>query len=78
MLEREFEYYREHQEELATQHSGKCLAIVGDHIAGVFENELQAYTQMKKKYPVGTFLIQRCARGKNNYTQTFHSRVVFD
>ena len=78
MLEKEFDYYRKHQQTLVQQYSGKCLAIVGEEVAGVFETELEAYTQMKKTRPVGTFLLQRCAPGEDNYTHTFHSRVAFD
>lgn len=75
MLEQEFQYFKDHQDELVQQHNGKFIAIVGTAVVGVFDTELEAYTAMKKERQVGTFLIQQCLPGKNIYTQTFHSRV---
>ena len=78
MLEREFQYYKDHQDDLVKQHGGKFLAIVGEEVVGVFDSEIEAYLQTKKTHEVGTFLIQHCLPGKNSYTQTFHSRVAFN
>jgi hypothetical protein len=78
MLEKEFQFYKDHQDELVRQHNGKFLAIVGEEVVGVFDDEIDAYLETKKKYEVGTFLIQHCLPGKNSYTQTFHSRVTFN
>lgn len=74
-LEREFEYYLEHQDELAKKHTGKVLAIIGEEVVGVYESELEAYTNMKTKHEPGTFLLQRCTPGATE--QVFHSRVHF-
>lgn len=76
MLDTEFKYFKDHQDELVAEHNGKFVAIVGTEVAGVFDTEMDAYTAMKKKHPVGRFLIQQCLPGKNSYTQTFHSRVA--
>ena len=76
MLEIEFQYFKDHQDELVAKYNGKFIAIVGTKVTGVFDNEMEAYTEMKKRYAVGTFLIQHCLPGKNSYTQTFHSRVA--
>jgi len=77
MLEKEFRFYKDHQEELVKKHNGKFLAIVGEEVQGVYESDLDAYTETKKNHNVGTFLIQHCLPGENSYTQTFHSRVGF-
>tara|TARA_Y100000310_G_scaffold233993_1_gene236891 strand:+ start:1502 stop:1738 length:237 start_codon:yes stop_codon:yes gene_type:complete len=77
MLEKEFRFYKDHQEELVKKHNGKFLAIVGEEVQGVYESDLDAYTETKKNHNVGTFLIQHCLPGENSYTQTFHSRVDF-
>lgn len=77
MLEKEFKYYKDHQEELVKRYNGKFVAIVNEQVVGSFDAELEAYTEMKKKYAVGTFLIQQCLPGETSYTQTFHSRVTF-
>lgn len=75
-LEKEFRFYKEHQDELVQKYNGKFLAIVGDEVVGVYDSELAAYTEAKKKYRVGTFLIQHCLPGKESYTETYHSRVA--
>lgn len=77
MLEKEFQYYKTHQDELVKLHGGKFIAIVGEQVVGSYASEIEAYTEIKKQYQPGTFLIQHCLPGKNSYTQTFHSRVAF-
>jgi len=77
MLEREFKYFKDHQEELVKKYNSKFIVIVGEEVVGNFDKELKAYTETKKNHPVGTFLIQHCLPGKDSYTQTFYSRVAF-
>lgn len=77
MLETEFKYYKDNQEELVKRYKDKFLVIAGNEIAGVYNTQLEAYTEAKKKYEPGRFLIQHCLPGKNSTTQTYHSRVIF-
>ena len=77
MLEKEFKYYKEHQDELVAQFQGKYLIIKDEQVVAVYDTELEAYSEAKKKFEGGTFLIQQCLPGKSSYTQTFHSRVAF-
>ena len=77
MLDTEFKYFKDHQDELVAKHNGKFIAIMGNKVAGAFDTELEAYLAMKKDHEVGTFLIQHCLPGTISYTQTFHSRVTF-
>jgi hypothetical protein len=76
-LEDELQYYISNQEELVSKYEGKYLVIKDKKVVGVFESEIQAYDDSKDKYELGTFLIQPCMPGQDNYTQTFHSRAVF-
>ena len=77
MLDKEFIYYKDHQEDLVREYNGKFLVIKDERIQGAYDTELEAYTESKKKFDLGTFLIQHCSPGKESYTQTFHSRVAF-
>jgi hypothetical protein len=77
MLELEFKYYIEHQDELVQKYNGKYLVIKGEQIAGAYDTKVEAYTETSKKYETGSFLIQRCSPGNKDYTQTFYSRVSF-
>jgi len=76
-LEKEFQYYKDHQEELVKQYDGKYIVIKDDRVIGSYSSEIDAYNETKRTHEIGTFLIQFCSPGKSGYTQTFHSRVTF-
>lgn len=76
-LHREFEYYLQHQQELAQKYNGKVLVIKGQTVIGIFDSELEAVRQTAKEHELGTFLVQKCDPTEESHTQTYHSRVVF-
>lgn len=76
MLEKEFQYYLDNQDSLVKKYKGKFLVIKDNDVAGVYNTKQEAYDNSTSKYQLGTFLIQECLPGKENYTQTFHSRVI--
>jgi len=76
-LQKEFEYYRAHQDELVEKFRGKFVVIKGEEVLGAYSNELEAIQKTSKTHELGTFFVQRCEPGTENYTATFHSRVVF-
>ena len=75
-LKQEFEYYLEHQAQLVRSHDGKVIVIKNNTVIGVYDSEFQALKETAKNHELGTFLIQKCAPGKESYTQTFH-RIAF-
>jgi hypothetical protein len=75
-LEREFEYFLKHQNELAEQYPGKFVAIKDELVLGSFESIAEAVHETAKKHRLGTFLVQKCEFGQEAYTQVFHSRVM--
>jgi hypothetical protein len=77
MLEKEFKYYLENQEELLKEYNGKYLVIIGEEIVGSYDSDEEAYFESIDKYKEGSFLIQLCESGDSAYTQSFHSRVAF-
>lgn len=77
MLKDEFQYYLDHQAELLKQYNGRFLVIKDKKVQGDYSSEQEAYVEALKKYDVGSFLIQECKPGDDNYTQVYHSRVVF-
>ena len=77
MLDKEFKYYLDNQDELVKEFNGKYIVIKGEFVVGSYETEVQAYTETIKEHNLGTFLIQLCSPGKTDYSQSFHSRVVF-
>jgi hypothetical protein len=76
-LQKEFEYYLEHQDDFVAKYNSKVIVIKDQTVIGVYESELEAVKETTKKYPLGTFLVQSCQPGKDSVTQTFHSRVAF-
>ena len=76
-LQKEFQFYLDHQDELVKRYEGKYIVIKNGEILSAYDNELTAITETQRSHPLGTFLVQLVSRGPDAYTQTFHSRVVF-
>jgi hypothetical protein len=77
MLDKEFQYYLDSQNELVKKYNGRFIVIIGKEVIGDYESYEQALFETMKQHELGTFLIQECTEGEEAYTQTFHSRVVF-
>jgi hypothetical protein len=77
MLDKEFKYYLDHQNELVEKYNQKFIVIKGEKVIGVYDAEDVAYFETEKSHETGTFLIQFCEPGEDSYTQVFHSRVSF-
>ena len=77
VLEKDFQYYLDHQKELVEKYNEKFIVIVNKKVVGVYDSQVGAYEESIKTHKLGTFLIQQCLPGKESYTQTFHSRVTF-
>jgi hypothetical protein len=75
-LTKEFEYFKEHQEELIHKYEGRFIVIRNQKVVGDYESEIEAYNSAKEQFELGTFLIQQAVPGTDAYTQTFHSRVL--
>jgi hypothetical protein len=76
-LKSEFDYYVAHQDELAMTYRGKFIVLKNCTVIGAYDSELEAVRESAKSHEMGTFLVQKCEEGKQNYTQSFHSRVAF-
>lgn len=76
MLEKEFYFYKEHQNELVSKYQGKYVVIRDNMVISVFDSEIEAVIESSKLYSLGTFLVQKCDSGIENYSAVFHSRVA--
>ena len=54
----EFQYYLDHQTELAEQYEGKVIVIKAHRVIGAYSSEIEAIRQTTKKHALGTFLVQ--------------------
>ena len=70
-LRDEFQYYLDHQAELAAQYEGKVIVI------GAYASEIEAIRQATKEHALGTFLVQPCSSDPESTLQTYHSRICF-
>jgi len=77
MLDKEFKYYRNNQKELVEKYNGKYIVIIDEKVVDVYDSFEEALFESQKKYAIGTFLIQHCLPGEDNYTQTYHTRAIF-
>lgn len=76
-LQREFEYYLAHQEELLKRYNGRFIVLKNQQVLGDYASDLDAVLETQKTHEMGTFLVQRVVPGDDGYTQTFRSRVAF-
>ena len=76
-LKKELDFFIDHQKELVEKYEGKFIVIKDQKIEGIFDTEIEAYTETQKRFELGTFIIQECISGKDVYSRTFHSRVIF-
>lgn len=77
LLDKDFNYYIEHQQDLLKKYNGKVLIIQNQEVIKSFDDYSDAYFFASSNLKEGSYLIQTCTPGKDDYTQTFHSRVVF-
>lgn len=78
MLDKEFKYYLDNQDELVKEYDGKFIVIKNQTVIGAYNTEMDAYNETLKEHKLGTFLIQHCMPGEESHTATFNSRVVFN
>jgi len=77
LLEKEFQYFINHQDELVKKFNNKFIIIIDNNVEGAYDDIADAYIQTTQKFKPGTFLIQHCINGKEAYSQTFNSRAIF-
>ncbi len=76
MLEKEYQYYQKHKEELLKNYKDKYIIIKDEEVKGPFETEVAALTKGLADYDAGTFLIQQCLEDEATEMR-FYSRVSF-
>jgi hypothetical protein len=76
-LEKEFQFYLDHQDELVAKYNGRVVVIKGEEVIGDYADEMEAVSETRKTHPLGTFLVQRCTPGEEAYTAKYNTRVSF-
>ena len=75
MLEKEYHYFKTHQQELVEKYPGRYVVIVDEDVIGDYETYADAYEKTIDEHDLGTFLIQACAPGTNAYPTYINSSM---
>ena len=76
-LRTNFQWYLENQESLIQSYNGKFLVIKDSTVVASFDTDYEALKYATAHFEQGSFIIQKCTAGEKDYSQTFHSRVIF-
>jgi hypothetical protein len=57
MLEKEWNFYESHRNELVGKYRDKFVVISGDMVVAAYDNEKKAYHDTVKAIPLGSFMI---------------------
>ncbi|MBP9152750.1 MAG: hypothetical protein KBF73_10740 [Flavobacteriales bacterium] len=71
----ELEFYIQHHSELVSKYLGRYIVIIGNEVVGDYATRKEAYWESREKFTLGTFLIQLCMPGKENFAQWFRHHV---
>ncbi len=74
-LRREFQFYRDNQNDMVEKYDGKTIVIKNGVVLGAYNSAGEALKETKKAHELGSFLIQKVSEGNKDYTRTFRSRV---
>lgn len=73
----EFEYYLDHQAELAAKYQGRYIVIKGHRLLGEYPTVDEAVRSTIPAHEAATFLVQRCDADPGSTKATCRSRVRF-
>ena len=77
-LDKQIEFYKKRQDELALNHHGKIVLICNESVVDLYKSEGEAHADaLKRDYVPGTFLIRECLKLEEEPIAQFHSRVTF-
>jgi|WetSurSiteA1Bulk_404760.scaffolds.fasta_scaffold81925_2 hypothetical protein len=72
----ELKFFIANQAELVKKYRNRFLVLKGETILGVYDSAIEALTESKKHYRLGTFMIQPCIPGPEAYTITITSTSI--
>ena len=76
LFDKSYDYFVEHQTELAQSHHGKFAVVYDGTVVEISDDERAAFVKARKNYPAGSFLIRKCIRPEEESKAIFHSQVL--
>ncbi len=77
MLDKEFKYFLDNQDELVKKYNGKFIVIRDKEVIGAYDTFVDAYfITQERGTKLGTFLIQQCLPGEKCYTTYVRDNII--
>lgn len=75
-LEKQYNYYMEHEEELLKKYENQYLVVSEDFVVTAFTSKQEAYYFGAEKYGLGHFLLQFCNYDEVRLVHTVNFKVT--
>ena len=76
-MTRDFHWYLECQQEMVEKYNGRVIAIRDGVVLGDYRDYSEAIIETEKNHEPETFIVQLVTPGKEAYTATINSPVMF-
>lgn len=76
MLEREYQYFISHRDELLTKFNNRFVVIVEDTVIGDYATIGEALRETIKTRKLGTFLVQEISTREESYVSRFATPIL--
>ena len=73
MQSSDFNWYKEHLEELFNEYGELYIAIKDKKVLGVYRSLREGVSETAKVEELGTFIVQKCGRDESAYTNYISS-----
>lgn len=78
-LQTDFQFFVDNHASLFEEYPNMYLVISDKKVLFTRPTFEEAYKMaLDNGLPIGSFIVQQCTEGDESYTQTFHSRVIFN
>ena len=74
-LKTDYDYFVKNKDKFLTDYPDKFLVIKNKEIIGVYDDQIEAFTETTRGHKQGTFIVQHCLPNFDD-VQVFRSRVI--
>ena len=77
MIDKNYEWFEKNYDELQKKYKNKYLVVQNQKVLKVFST-MEDAIDFSEDLELGSYIIQKCAKNKEDLIQIFHTRVRFD
>lgn len=74
-LKADYDYFVKNKDQFLKDYSDKFIVIKNKQVIGVYDDQVEAFTETTKEHEQGTFIVQHCSPDFDD-VQVFRSRVL--